>query len=130
MEEALDLQIVRGASSRPIRPRDQILAIDLRGRDPDDAFTQIPYIKEPSVRGAGWARASARDAVDNFLQSYFDHFEFQSIDTEQFRDYLEANLLPTQAGRGDQGRARRVGVRAGPAEERGAAAPLDAFDKV
>ena len=30
---------------------------------------------------------------DRFLRSYFNHFAFKSITTEQFLDYLKANLL-------------------------------------
>jgi aminopeptidase N len=96
MEEALDLQIVRRElETHP--PSDQILAIDLRGRDPDDAFTQIPYIK--GALFVSWLGSRfGVDAVDSFLQNYFDHFQFQSIATEQFRAYLEANLLPKKPG--------------------------------
>ena len=96
MEETLDLQIVRNElKNNP--PSDQILAIDLRGRDPDDAFTQIPYIK--GALFVSWlASRYGADTVDKFLQEYFDHFQFQSIATEQFRAYLEANLLPKKPG--------------------------------
>ncbi len=34
-----------------------------------------------------------RDRFDAFLRSYFDHFAFKSITTEQFNEYLFANLL-------------------------------------
>ncbi|MBC8027491.1 MAG: M1 family metallopeptidase [Steroidobacteraceae bacterium] len=92
MEEALDLSIVR-AELKTNPPADQILAIDLRGRDPDDAFTQIPYIK--GALFVTWLGSRfGVDVVDRFLHDYFDHFQFQSIATEQFRSFLEANLLP------------------------------------
>jgi leukotriene-A4 hydrolase len=96
MEEALDLTIVRNElATNP--PADQILAIDLRGRDPDDAFTQIPYIK--GAMFVTWLGSRfGVDTVDQFLRDYFDHFQFQSIATEQFRAYLEANLLPKKPG--------------------------------
>jgi aminopeptidase N len=96
MEEALDLTIVRNElKANP--PRDQILAIDLRGRDPDDAFTQIPYIK--GALFVTWLGSRfGVDVVDGFLHEYFDHFQFQSIATEQFRAYLVANLLPKKPG--------------------------------
>jgi hypothetical protein len=38
------------------------------------------------------------DTVDAFLQGYFDHFQFQSIATEQFREYLDANLVAKKPG--------------------------------
>jgi aminopeptidase N len=96
MEEALDLAIVRDElATHP--EADQILAIDLRGRDPDDAFTQIPYIK--GALFISWLRSRFGEAeVNKFLQEYFDQFAFQSIATEQFREYLEAHLLPQKPG--------------------------------
>jgi leukotriene-A4 hydrolase len=72
--------------------RDEILHIDLKGRDPDEGSTQIPYEK-----GALFLRqleeTFGRARFDRYLRSYFDHFAFQSITTEQMLDYLKANLL-------------------------------------
>lgn len=71
---------------------DEILAIDLRGRDPDDVFSNIPYEK-----GALFLReiehAIGRDNFDAFLKQYFKHFAFQSITTDQFIAYLQETLL-------------------------------------
>jgi aminopeptidase N len=92
MEEALDLAIVRDEIARH-PDADEVLAIDLRGRDPDDAFTQIPYIK--GALFLSWLRSRfGEDEINKFLQGYFDRFAFQSVSTELFREYLEANLLP------------------------------------
>jgi aminopeptidase N len=92
MEEALDLATLRGdLATLPLS--DQVLAIDLRNRDPDDAFTQVPYIK--GALFVSWLGSRfGIDTVDQFLHDYFEHFQFQSISTEQFRAYLEARLLP------------------------------------
>ncbi|BDX08611.1 M1 family metallopeptidase [Planctobacterium marinum] len=72
--------------------KDQILAIDLRGRDADDVFSNIPYEK-----GALFLRELedkiGRDNFDQFLLNYFEHFAFQSITTEQFITYLDETLL-------------------------------------
>ncbi len=96
MEEALDLSIVR-EELKTNPPADQILALDLRGRDPDDAFTQIPYIK--GALFVTWLGSRfGVDVVDQFLHDYFDHFQFQSIATEQFRSFLETKLLPRKPG--------------------------------
>lgn len=71
---------------------DEILAIDLRGRDPDDVFSDIPYEK-----GALFLREIetmiGRDNFDAFLTQYFEEFAFQSITTDQFIDYLKETLL-------------------------------------
>jgi leukotriene-A4 hydrolase len=96
MEEALDLATLRDDLSE-LPPADQVLAIDLRGRDPDDVFTQVPYIKGGLFVTWLGSRFGV-DTVDTFLHDYFDHFQFQSISTEQFRAYLEAHLLPKKPG--------------------------------
>lgn len=71
---------------------DEILHIDLKGRDPDDGSTDIPYEK-----GALFLRhleqTFGRARFDSFLRAYFDHFAFQSITTKQFVTYLKQNLL-------------------------------------
>lgn len=72
--------------------RDQILHIDLKGRDPDDGTTQVPYIK-----GALLLRQMeeifGRAVFDGFLKRYFDKFAFQSITTQTMVDYLQQNLF-------------------------------------
>jgi aminopeptidase N len=96
MEEALDLATLRNELAT-LPASDQILAIDLRGRDPDDVFTQVPYIK--GALFVSWLASRFGDGpVDKFLHQYFDQFAFQSITTEDFRAYLDANLLPQKPG--------------------------------
>jgi aminopeptidase N len=72
--------------------RDEVLYVELEGRDPDDAFSQVPYEK-----GALFVRqleeTFGRERLDAFLRSYFDHFAFQSITTDDFVAYAKANLL-------------------------------------
>ncbi len=79
---------------------DEILAIDLRGRDPDDVFSNIPYEK-----GALFLRELeqkvGRDDFDVFLTKYFEEFAFQSITTDQFVDYLKQTLLKDHADKLD-----------------------------
>ena len=75
--------------------RDEILHVDLKGRDPDDGFTQVPYEK-----GALFLRhleeAFGRARFDPFVRAYFDAHAFQSITTEDFTRYLRQNLLRRQ----------------------------------
>jgi hypothetical protein len=40
-----------------------------------------------------------REVFDAFLRGYFDHFAFQSIDTETFLDYAKENLLAKHPGK-------------------------------
>ncbi len=80
------------ADIEDLEERDEILAIDLSGRDPDKVFSNIPYEK-----GALFLRELeqkvGRENFDRFLLDYFEKFAFQSITTSQFIDYLETSLL-------------------------------------
>lgn len=72
--------------------RDQIMHVNLDGRDPDEGFTGIPYEK-----GALFLRLLeekyGRARFDEFVKGYFAAHRFQSITTETFKDYLRKNLL-------------------------------------
>jgi leukotriene A-4 hydrolase/aminopeptidase len=91
MEAALGLRDLNEEIAS-LDDRDEILHIDLKGRDPDDGSTDIPYEK-----GALFLRhleqTFGRARFDQFLKSYFNHFAFQSITTDQFAAYLKQNLL-------------------------------------
>ena len=91
MEEVLQWNSLQREFER-LPERDEILHIDLEGRDPDDGFTEIPYLK-----GALFLRhleqTFGRENFDNYLRGYFDRHAFQSITTAQFLDDLRANLL-------------------------------------
>ena len=91
MEAVLGRQTVEQEMAT-LDDRDEILYIDLKGRDPDDGFTQVPYEK-----GALFLRhleeTFGRASSDKFLRSYFDHFASQSIVTADFLAYLKKNLL-------------------------------------
>jgi leukotriene A-4 hydrolase/aminopeptidase len=75
-----------------LEDRDEILHVDLNGRDPDEGFTGVPYEK-----GALFLRhleeTFGRARFDPFIRGYFDHFAFRSITTADFVSYLKANLL-------------------------------------
>jgi aminopeptidase N len=91
MEAVLGLQALR-ADLLKLKPADQKLAIDLRDRDPDEVFSEIPYEKGRLFLNYLDAKFG-RERFDEFLRGYFDHFAFQSITTEDFLAYLQANLL-------------------------------------
>lgn len=91
MERVLGLRSLRDDLGR-LKPADQVLAIDLRDRDPEEAFTDVPYEKGRLFLTYLDAKFG-RDRFDAFLRVYFDHFAFKSITTEQFVKYLQENLL-------------------------------------
>ena len=75
-----------------LEDRDEILHIDLAGRDPDEGSTDVPYEKG-ALFLLHLEQTFSRARFDRFLRSYFNHFAFQSITTEQFLTYLKQNLL-------------------------------------
>lgn len=71
---------------------DTKLKYELDGRDPDDGMSDIAYEKgyfflKTIENNVG------RKRFDVFINQYFENFKFQSVTTEQFLDYLYANLL-------------------------------------
>jgi leukotriene-A4 hydrolase len=91
MEAVLGKQTVEKELAE-LQDADEILHIDLTGRDPDDGFTQVPYEK-----GALFLRnleeTFGRERFDQFLRGYFEEFAFQSITTDDFVVYLKKHLL-------------------------------------
>jgi aminopeptidase N len=71
---------------------DTHLYLDLKGRNPDEALTAIPYKK-------GFAflqtieNIVGRQRFDAFLKNYFDTHTFQSHTTEQFLSALREELI-------------------------------------
>src|SRR5262249_10988268 len=77
---------------------DEILHIDLTGRDPDDGATRLPYEKG-SLFLRSLEELFGRERFDEYLRGYFDRFAFRSILTEDFVDDLRAHLFESDAGR-------------------------------
>jgi len=82
-------------------PTDQILHIDLKGRDPDDGATEIPYEKG-ALFLTHIEQVFGRETFDKWLRAYFANFQFQSITTAEFRSYLRNDLLAYDAARAKQ----------------------------
>lgn len=87
MEAVLGYQILLD-EMKDLPDKDEILYVDLNGRDPDDGFTNVPYEK-----GALFLRTIesvvGREKFDRFLHNYFEEFAFQSITTKDFLAKLE-----------------------------------------
>ncbi|QSX28675.1 M1 family metallopeptidase [Shewanella cyperi] len=77
---------------------DTRLEIDLGQRDPDDAFNSIPYTKGQQFL-VFLERAFGREPFDTFLKGYFSSHAFVSIDRQEFRRYLNSELLNRFPGR-------------------------------
>ena len=91
MEEVLRRrELEREMTTLP--PRDQVLHINLDGRDPDEGSTRVPYEKGALFLKT-LERATGRPRFDKFLNSYFEHFAFQSISTADAVNYIQRELL-------------------------------------
>src|SRR5438045_988130 len=80
MQTALGRQILDRDVAK-FEPRDQVLHVDLKDRDPDDGSTELPYEKG-SLFLKHLENTVGREAFDRFLNSYFQHFAFHSITTQ------------------------------------------------
>ncbi len=86
-QKALDESVSRFGADSPLTR----LRTDLRGVDPDEAFSSIPYEK-----GARFItlleRHAGRERFERFMRTYINAFRFTSITTEEFLTFLEQEL--------------------------------------
>lgn len=76
-------------------PRDRTLLPDLTGRDPDDAYSTVPY--EQGALFLTFLEAKfGRDSLDAFLRLWFDTHAFQSATTDEFLQFLRQHLLQSK----------------------------------
>jgi aminopeptidase N len=91
MEQVLDMEGLKRAIAEAKRPELTHLKLPDDMEHPDDAFTLVSYIK-----GANFLffleDRFGRAAFDPFLKSYFNAYAFDSITTEDFLGFLDANL--------------------------------------
>ena len=91
MERALSVQGLRD-EVKALPKEFTILNVDLDGRDPDDAFSGVPYTKGQMFL-TYLEKKFGREVFDAFLVEYFNAHAFQSLTTEEFKKYLKKNLL-------------------------------------
>jgi leukotriene-A4 hydrolase len=86
-QKALEESVARFGADSPLTK----LRTDLRGVDPDDAFSSIPYEK-----GARFVavieRQIGRERFAQFMRKYLQTFRFTSITSEEFIAFLEKEL--------------------------------------
>jgi aminopeptidase N len=92
MEGIIGLRDLAQARETLAVARDRTLQPDLTGRDPDEAYSTVPY-----EQGALFLRfleaRFGRAAFDAFLRRWFDEHAFQSVTTEDFLAFLRTNLI-------------------------------------
>jgi aminopeptidase N len=97
MEQVIDRDELK-KEYKTLDPKMQALALKPGElKDPDDAASDTAYTK------GSWfmqwlEQRFGRPIFDPWLRSYFDHFAFQSITTQQFRDYLQKQLVDKHPG--------------------------------
>lgn len=80
-----------------LEPADTALKLQLAGRDPDDAFSQVAYVKGQLLLQL-LENKFGREKFDAFISAYFQKFAFQSMDTQTFLQFLQQQLLNKYPG--------------------------------
>lgn len=96
IERVIGLRELR-ADLAKLKPHDQVLHIDLRGRDPDDAMNAIAYEKG-ALFLTHLEEQAGRDRFDAFLKHYFDANAFHSITTADFEAQVLSDLFADASG--------------------------------
>ncbi|OUS23263.1 aminopeptidase [Thalassotalea sp. 42_200_T64] len=96
MEQVLGVADLQ-ADLADLPANDSVLYLDLQGRDPDSAFSDVPYVKGQLFL-IFLEQRFGRERFDPFVLSYFNNFSFQSIGTKDFLAYLEQHLISKYPG--------------------------------
>jgi len=97
MERIIGLRDLAQARKDATVAGDRTLLPALSGRDPDDAYSVVPY-EQGALFLSFLESKFGRGAFDRFLRRWFDEHEFQSVTTAQFLEFLSKHLLSTKPG--------------------------------
>ncbi len=102
MEALIGLHdLTEAYGDKELKDTDRSLKLNLKGRDAEDAFTNVPYEK-----GAIFLRmleeTYGRAEWDGYLRNYFDRHVFQPMTTEEFLSDLDTNLISKHPEKKDQ----------------------------
>ncbi|MDP9141805.1 MAG: M1 family metallopeptidase [Pseudomonadota bacterium] len=91
-ERALGANDLKDTLTRLERDDDKTLMPDLRGRDPDDGVSDVPY--ERGALFLAWLESKfGRERFDAFLRGWFSRHAFGSVTTPLFLAYLDKHML-------------------------------------
>ncbi|TMO62299.1 M1 family metallopeptidase [Pseudoalteromonas aurantia] len=96
MEQALDTAGLK-KQLKNIPAPDTRLNLKLNGRDPDDAFSSVPYTKGQLFL-LYLEEKFGRARFDEFVKGYFNKYSFKSLTTAEFTVYLTTHLLEKYPG--------------------------------
>ncbi|MCO7227182.1 M1 family metallopeptidase [Pleionea sp. CnH1-48] len=91
MEQALSVADLKEELAH-LPADDTRLKLPLNGRDPDEAFSGVPYVKGQLFL-IYLEEKFGRERFDPFVKKYFDDHAFKSLTTEMFIEYLQEHLL-------------------------------------
>lgn len=91
MEQALALEDLKRDIAGATRPELTQLKLPADIQHPDDAFSQVAYVKGQFFL-IFLEERFGRDKFDPFLKNYFNDFAFKSVTTEDFIKYLHDEL--------------------------------------
>ena len=104
--ENVNSQFGLGKDMQELAPADQLLALaPLVNKNPDDALSQVPYIK------GQWflmflEQRFGRENFDAFLREWFNTHAFTSTHSEEFERFISAELLDKHPGKVSIGEVR------------------------
>ena len=97
MEKVNGMRRLQDSRTTLTVPQDKTLRPDFAGRDPDAAYSDVPY--EQGALFLGFLEAKfGRATFDRFLRSWFDHHAFRSATTDDFVGFLKKELLEKHSG--------------------------------
>jgi leukotriene-A4 hydrolase len=97
MERIIGLRDLAQARADLTVAGDRTLQPTLEDRDPDDAYSVVPY-ELGALFLSFLEDRFGRDTFDRFLRRWFDEHSFQSVTTAQFLEFLSKHLLSIKPG--------------------------------
>lgn len=97
MEAMIGVADLMDSRSTITVPRDKTLLPDMTGRDPDDAYSSVPY-EQGALFLAFLEAKYGRATFDAFLKRWFDGHAFQSATTDLFVAFLKTELMDKHPG--------------------------------
>jgi aminopeptidase N len=95
MEAMIGLRELEDSRKTLDVPKDRTLLPDMTGRDPDEAYSTVPY--EQGALFLTFLEAKfGRDTLDTFLRRWFDSHAFRSATTDDFLAALRTELMAPQ----------------------------------
>lgn len=91
MEQSLALEDLKRDIAEAERPELTQLKLPADIAHPDEAFSQVAYVKGQYFL-IFLEERFGREAFDPFLKSWFNDHAFESVTTETFLDYMDENL--------------------------------------